>query len=488
MTFSRRRLLTYGSALTLSPALSRLAFSLPEEGAELGEGVSNRFAVPFRTPPVLSPVLSDRTSDYYEIFQKESTTEILPGIKTRIWGYQGMFPGPTIEARRGREVIVRHTNLLPVQTAVHLHGGVTPSASDGFPMDFIRPGESRTYIYPNNHQGATLWYHDHAMGDTGRNIYMGLAGLYLLKDDAEASLGLPRGPYDVPLLIQDRLFGLDGSFIYKTLQNRGAKPGVILVNGVPYPRMEVATRKYRFRILNGSNATPFRLGLSSGQSFVQIATDGGLLSSPVSCRAIPIAMAERVEVVIDFSEYPIGTRIMLQNLTRRQPSANGAIMCFDVVRKEVDDSIVPDRLSEIMPIPRDAAVRTRRFVFSGRLTFGIPPNNNWMINDNGFDPERSIADPGFGDVEIWHLRNDRFLGMLGMLHPIHVHLVNFQILERNGRAPFLWERGWKDTVALNPGEEVKVIMKFVGYRGRYLIHCHNLEHEEHSMMARYDVV
>jgi spore coat protein A len=160
----------------------------------------------------------------------------------------------------------RHTNRLSVPTAVHLHGGVAPPESDGFPTDMILPGQTRVYVYPNNQRAATLWYHDHAMNHTGRNIYMGFSGFYLLYDEEEESLHLPEGPCDVPLLIQDRLFASNGEFVYDTFRHLAAKGGTILVNGAPWPCMEVAARRYRFRILNGSNATPLRLALRQSRN------------------------------------------------------------------------------------------------------------------------------------------------------------------------------------------------------------------------------
>jgi spore coat protein A len=200
-------------------------------------------------------------------------------------------------------------------------------------------------------------------------------------------------------------------------------------------------------------------------------------------------MAERVEIVIDFSIYPVGTTLILQNLnTARQtgPIAD-EIMQFHVVRLERDDSVVPERLCEFLPIDPSTAKRTRHFVLSAKPSFGFVPIVNWKINGKAFDPDQPIATPGCGEVEIWRFTNRRFLGLLSLVHPVHVHLVSFLILERNGRPPLPHETGWKDTVAVDKDEEVSVIAKFEPYHGRYLLHCHNLEHEDHSMMARFDV-
>lgn len=475
--FNRREFLVLGGAFVAGHAIARGQH--PPQGSRVA-----RFQLPLRIPPVLRPVRTDDTTDYYEISQREAEVEILHGLRTDVWGYEGIFPGPTIKARRGRKVVVKQTNRLAVSTVVHLHGGVTPSDSDGFPTDMIMPGESKAYVYPNNQRAATLWYHDHAMHHTGRNLYMGLAGLYLIEDDHEAN-SLPHGEYDIPLIIQDRRFDADGSLVYEHGNGyRGAKGNIVLVNGSPWPRMEVATRKYRFRFLNASNAKIYRLLLSSGQSFVQIATEGGLLPKPVPIRILSLAMAERAEVIIDFSVYPLGTSLVLQNLNGK--GAIEEIMRLDVVRRESDDSVVPERLTVIEPLLEKAAVRTREFVFGTKPTFGLPPVV-WTINGKRFEPDRPIAEPRYGDVEIWHLKSDKELG-LGMLHPVHLHLVNFQILERNGGPPLPHERGWKDTVSVDKSENVRIIARFDGFKGRYLMHCHNLEHEDHHMMARFDVI
>jgi spore coat protein A, manganese oxidase len=306
-------------------------------------------------------------------------------------------------------------------------------------------------------------------------------------DDEQAGLNLPGGDYDVPLVIQSKEFKRDGSMVYDAgfTGVLGAKANTIVVNGAPWPRFEVAARKYRFRILNASNAIPMRLALSSGQPLIQIGTDWGLLEAPVASRSIPLSMAERVEVIIDFSVYPVGTRVVLRNL--RHPGEMGEIMQFDVTRSAHDDSDVPARLCTIEPLDPAHAVQTRRFIFKGSDAFDLPPLV-WTINGKRFDPDKPMAEPRHGDVEIWHLANRKAYFVLGLLHPVHIHLAPFQVLDRNGQSPGPHEAGWKDTIAFERGEEARVAIRFDSYRGRYLLHCHNLEHEDHAMVARFDVV
>lgn len=471
---TRRTFLQTGALLVSHALLKNRVF---------GAIAPRAFDIPLPVPPVLKPTRSDSTTDYYEITQREAWAECLPGVRTKIWGYEGLFPGPTIKARTKRVTKIQQTNRLSVPTVVHLHGGITESASDGFPADVSLPGAVRTYVYSNGGQGRTLWYHDHAMDHTGRNVYMGLAGMYLLEDEESANLPLPRDSYDVPLIIQVRQISQDGELSYNP-RGMGEIANTILVNGAAWPRMEVARRKYRFRILNASNATALQLRLSSDRPFLQIATEGGLLPAPLSTETIPLAMAERVEVVIDFSEYPLGARIILENLAGSGDLAQ--IMRFDVVHNERDDSSVPTQLSHQDAISEHSAVTTRQFVFSGKVQVESPALQ-WTINGKQFDPNQSLAKPRWGDVEIWEFINDPS-GMLSDLHPVHVHDVRFQILDRNRGLPNSTERGWKDTVSLGRGERVRVIMRFDGYKGKFVLHCHNLDHEDRSMMARFDVI
>ncbi len=477
-----------GAAAALVPAgcsiVHGLAGNPPGGGTPPGGGKpsGSRFSVPLRIPPVLNPTSSSSTQDEYDIVQSVASQEILPGQTTTIWGYNGIFPGPTIRVKKGRTAVVRHTNRLSTDTVVHLHGGMTPSDSDGFPTDMVMPGQTRAYTYPNQQRACTLWYHDHAMDQTGQNIYMGLAGFYIIDDDEELALPLPKGQFDVPLLLQDRLFNPDGSLLYNTFGNTGVQGDVMVVNGVAWPYFQVAPGKYRFRILNGANARPFGLALSNGSPFILIGTDGGLLPAPVSITNLPIAMAERVDVVIDFSTIPVGTSVYLIN-TLEQPSLQ-QLMRLDVTGSAPNDASVPAQLSNPGFLTRPANATTRNW-YLGPSFGGGQSGVMWTINGQEFDPNRSDASVPLGEIEFWRFFNNP---ASKMLHPAHMHLAHFQILERNGGPPLPHETGWKDTVALQPGEEVLVMLRFDQFRGRYLFHCHNLEHEDHSMMSRFDVV
>mgnify|MGYP001198374888 FL=1 len=294
MKLSRRGFLRLGmlGAASVALPLGRMIGPM-NELAEAGAVTSppvEPFQVPLPIPPVLKPVRSDASADYYEMVQREATAEILPGYRTTIWGYEGIFPGPTIEARSGRQVIIRQRNELPVPVVTHLHGGVTPPESDGYPTDLILPVSghagamhhhsgavthgTRDYVYPNQQRAAMLWYHDHRMDFTGPQVYRGLAGLYIIRDEIEDALPLPRGEREVPLVITDRTFTADGELYYPSLDpTLQGRPGVvssfangmfgdtILVNGAPWPVLEVGTARYRLRLLNASNARPYLLAL-----------------------------------------------------------------------------------------------------------------------------------------------------------------------------------------------------------------------------------
>ena len=468
-----------------------------------------RFQAPFRVPPVLKPVRSDEATDYYEITMQKSWTEIVPGFKTEIWSYNGISPGPTIRQAGGkrdegaRQSVVRFINKLnqdwqgrPLNTVIHLHGMASLPQYDGYTIDYVPPRHFKDYIYPND-RAATLWYHDHALDFTSRNVYMGLAGMYIVEDAFEHDLLLPKGEYDVPLILQDKRLAADGSPVINIDNNQLSLYGdVMLVNGVPWPRMEVANRKYRFRILNASASRNFQLalsrkldGLTVGEKLIVIGTDAGLLETPAELttpfQSLPIGMAERYEVIIDFSRYPVGTQLYLRNLghagTVDVDNRSHTLMQFDIVREVEDDSRIPDRLRPVEAIPAQAAVRTRTFRF-GR-NGGL-----WKINNQTWDDQRIDANPQPGDVEIWNLVN-----MGGSwAHPVHIHLVDLQVLSRNNAPPRAYERGWKDVFLLHDSETIRVITRFRSrdgndIKGKYMMHCHNLVHEDHAMMTQFEV-
>jgi spore coat protein A len=517
MTLTRRGLLRLaGGAAGTLPFVSLAGACQGVGSGSTGHHLPSRaelpapFTVALPIPPVLKPSRTDASTDYYEITQKPATAQILPGHTTQIWGYNGIFPGPTIQSRRGRRVVVRHRNELPVPVVVHLHGGVTPPEHDGYPTDLLLPvggwtgghpshgrhghhaasGQvsqgAREYAYPLDQPAATLWYHDHRMDFTGPQVYRGLAGFHLVHDDQESALPLPHGERDIPLMICDRSFEEDGSFRYPsvdpTLRDRpgveerymeGVLGDVILVNGVAWPLLEVTNTRYRFRILNSSNARRYRLALDppprEGPAFIQVGSDVGLLPGPLSHDHLDIAQAQRFDVVVDFSSYPIGTEITLANRFGEGPTSQ--VMRIHVTSRATDDSAVPARLAQFEPLDRAAAQVTRHFTFDQR-------RDGWAVNGRTFDPDRDDAEPRLGSTEIWHLDTD-------VHHPVHLHLAHFQVLTRGGRRPGPYDAGWQDTIDLRG--EAEIIVRFTGYRGRYVFHCHNLEHEDMAMMANFRV-
>jgi spore coat protein A len=496
MTFTRR------------DALKLAALALPIETACLSRRpeaklLPSRIPLPkpFETPlpiaPVLQPTRTDDTTDYYEVTARVAPAKILPGVTTQIWGYNGTFPGPTIEARSGRRVSFHLRNELPAPIVNHLHGGRTPPESDGYATDLILPvggfsqgshmhdpaasitQDSREYVYPNQQRAATLWYHDHRMDFTGPQVWRGLAGFYIIRDDEEKQLPLPRGDKEIALVICDRSFDADGSLLYPEGNHEymgGVQGDVILVNGAPWPTLEVTNTKYRFRILNGSNARRYELALGSLQGahpVTQIGSDGGLLGAPITQRTIRIAPAQRFDVIIDFSRYPVGSKVILRN--NEATGSASQIMQFHVTKSERDDTAIPARLSHYEEPDRTTAATTRVMRFS--YTRGM---NTWTINGKTFDPSRMDARPALGSTEIWQLETD-------FNHPLHLHLVHFRVLGHSGR-PGPWDAGWKDTIDLGPGQTANILVRFEGYRGRYVFHCHNLEHEDMGMMGNFEVV
>jgi spore coat protein A len=352
-----------------------------------------------------------------------------------------------------------------------------------------------TYDYPNWQQPATIWYHDHALGITRLNVYMGLAGFYLIRDAAEAALGLPTGLHEVPLVIQDRRFAPDGSLSYPAVWQEHFFGDVVLVNGKVWPYLEVDRGKYRFRMLNGSNARVYRLALSNGAAFFVIGADGGLLEAPRSVTSLTLAPGERADVVIDFAAYAAGTRLVLRNDAPAPfPGDPGVgvvpdIMQFRVVAQTGHTAALPLALTTIAPLPESAAVANRELLLE--KTADPCTGSAWTINRLHWNDLTEA--PQLGTSEIW-----TFINNSGVVHPMHMHLVFFQVLDRQsyqmiggvptptGSRPLAaHETGWKDTVQVGPGEMVRVIARFEDFVGKFPYHCHILEHEDHEMMRQF---
>lgn len=439
-----------------------------------------------------------------------------------VWGYDERIPGPTFVGRVGQPALVRIRNELPQEhvgygspeICTHLHGGHVGPASDGFADNYFsptkagaglrNPGAFYDHHYPHYPSDGdlrnvtnTLWYHDHREDFTAPNVYRGLAGFYLLFDSLDSGseytgLRLPSGVgrYDVPLVLQDKKFDSGGNLVFNQFDSEGFVGNHFLVNGKVQPYFKVEGRKYRFRLLNGSLARYFEMVLADEnnrlQNFTFIASDGNLLERPLTLQKILMGMAERADIIVDFSRYAPGTRLYLVNrleqLDPRKPTGKllypGIRMLrFEVGPRTPDNSVIPAYLRPLAPFDRNAVKITRTFRFERN-------NSQWSINGKFWNPERVDAAPRMNVPEIWKLEAESG----GWAHPIHVHLDDFRILSINGKAPPPEWRGRKDTISLLPGDKAEILVEFRDFTGKYMMHCHQQAHEDHAMMIRFDVV
>ena len=405
-------------------ALGAAVVALPLERVVRAKTVSqiaaSKLPAPYTLPFAVPPVIDGRGGGVVNLEQTPKKVSIIPGFQTTIFGYglpgQGpTTPGPTIHAKRGTPLTVMQANKLPTVhpflnydpwTSTHLHGSASKPQYDGYASDITKVGQTKRYIYPNKQDARTLWYHDHGVHHTAENAYMGLAAQYHLHDDVESGLSIPKwmwdgrpvaDQYDLPLVLADKMFSANGEFRYDDAGHTGLWGDVVLVNGVPWPNLKVKKRLYRFRVLNASISRGYRLQMSNSTPISVIGTDGGLMPQAQQTTQLRIGMAERYEIVIDFSKYAPGTKLQLLNL-------------------------------------------------------GVP---NWF-------------------------------------HPVHIHLVDFKMLTRNGKPVFSYEQGPKDVTFVGENETIRAIMRFgtagdPSTNGRYMIHCHNLPHEDHDMMTQFRV-
>ncbi len=518
---------------TVPPGLDPMPLA---EGLPAHSPATTPWAVPLAIPPVLQQVSAlnplvnpdehqmnkgfgydpGPANELYQIDIKPGMHSFHPDLPTQdVWGYNGIVPGPTMVSRYGHPKIVRFQNQLPIdyvgfgvpETSTHNHNGHQESYSDGHPTEIVYSGQYRDHHYPIVYAGndqrealGSLWYHDHRFDFTSQNVYRGLAGFHMMFDDIDSgneqdpnpqALRLPSGAFDIPLIFSDKAFDSNGKLWFDPFNFDGFLGDKWCVNGKIQPYLKVARRKYRFRLLDAGPSRVYDFALSNGVMMTLIATDGNLLPAPVPVQAITMGVAQRRDIIIDFSAYPIGTEIILEN---RAEQKNGRmqtgklllpgspvlkfIVDRDAVGAEQDFSQVPASLRAMPPMEL-AAAQTHQRTFSFERKSGA-----WAINGAFYDS----TNPGFtvkqGQPEIWTLKN----GGGGWVHPIHIHLEEFRILTRNGQLPAPEDQGRHDVVLLAPGEEVKIYIRFRDFTGKYVMHCHNTLHEDHAMMVRFDVV
>jgi len=524
---TRRDVLRAGLLLGGAALMPRWAMA-DSSAPQLPSPFLRPFALELPSPPVVQPMAPFATrrfvepgTVFHEVRIRELQQQVHPDLPpTTVWGYQDasqtstrISPGHTFVGRQGTPRIVRFHNDLPADhrgfgvpnTVIHRHGGNQASEDDGYPLDIFHPGEFRDFSWTDHVEDdrdvtqGTLWYHDHLVDFTAQNVYRGMAGFYIRYSDVDTGnesspgrtgLRLPAPPYDIALVLQDRAFNGDGSLFYDIGQHDGMLGDTFLVNGAVQPFLRVKRRKYRFRVLNGSNARFYSLALSTGQPMLQIGIEGGFFESPLPRTDILLGVAERVEFILDFTNVPTGTQIVLEDRLHQRDGRGPdgdfenpvlrehiALLRFDVEERVPDASVIPTRLRDPFPADLSPPVQHRTFLLERS-------QGAWQINGRFFDSNRVDANPRLEDVEVWTLRN----GGGGWWHPVHIHLSSFEILRRNGRPPAPWERAMKDTVILGPNDEVDLRINPHDFRGRYVMHCHNLEHEDMAMMLRWDCV
>ena len=419
---------------------------------------------PLYIPPTFSPT-------NFSLTEGPVRVNLGGGKLSNVWAYNGLLPGPTFVASRGDTATIDLYNNLLQPTITHWHGMIVDYANDGGPRLAIPPGPTPyKYNFPINQRAAMNWYHPHPHHVTGEQVAMGLAGAFIVRDSVETALNLPSGKYEVPLMVRDASFDKSGNMKYAA-SNGGFEGDTPLVNGTLSPKLDVDSGHYRFRVLGGANARIFGLALSNGAPFTLIGNDGGLLRTAVPVTQIDLAPGERVDVIVDFRGLSAGASVMLRDLR-----SGWDLVQFVGTGVTGSTWTPPAVLSAIETLGNP--VRERNFSFDGMS----------RINGKVYDLTRIDFEVPFNETELW-----RFTTGGNAPHPVHVHGVPFQVVSRAGGRGrlFSWEAGWKDTVLMEDGETVEILIRFDAFRGvqgHYVIHCHKLEHEDMGMMANFKVV
>lgn len=448
----------------------------------LSASISAAQGNPLPIPPLLTNQSSDPAVARFELTVQKGETEFFPGKPNITLGYNGNLLGPTLRAKRGQRVEITVHNSLREYTTVHWHGMLLPGSEDGGPHQVVAPDSDWKARFTVDQPAATLWYHPHGIGNTATQVYFGLAGFFILDDEASEKLDIPReyGVDDIPLVVQDRRFSSAGVLLYNTTMRDimyGMQGKTLLVNGAVNPYLMVPRAKVRLRLLNGSNAGFYDFSFEGNKKFHQIASDGGLLIRPVEMNHLSLSPGERGEIVMDFSGYGPGTVLYLRN---------GRLPALKIIvgKGKKESPPLPEVLAVVPPLPYTGTETVRRFTLSGL---------GRMVGINGrqMNLRRINEQVRLNSTEIWEITSRTgMMGMMGgggnMLHNFHAHGIQFQVLARNGSMPPENERGWKDTVQVREGEVVQVITRFQ-YPGDFMYHCHVLEHEDNGMMGQFRV-
>jgi len=421
----------------------------------------------------------------------------ITGKNTQAWGYKNGILGPTFRIQSGSTVSIPFTNGLTEKTNIHWHGLLVPAAMDGHPDQMVMPGKTFNYSFKIDQRAGLSWYHPHPHEKTGKQVFMGLAGLFIIESAEEKALNLPTGAYELPLVIQDKRLNTSGEIDYSPTMDEvmiGYMGETIIVNGVQSPFHNVATRTYRLRVLNGSNGRIYNLALSNGNAFTVIGSDGGLLPAPETVTDLLLAPGERVDLLVDFSKSALNSEVYLLSNVFSGVNSQGRqafkIVKFVVNKAETDSFKLPTSLPAIAPISSSATTKTRTFdIGVGMGTSGGHGGSMAMkgmhtINGKVYSGERIDESVPLNSTEIWEFDNSAG----DEPHPMHLHGTFFQVVSRTGGRSRLIasEKGLKDTVLVMPGEKVRIIIKFTN-AGKFVFHCHNLEHEDDGMMLNFEV-
>ncbi len=444
----------------------------------------------------------------YQLNAQDGRMNFIAGLETPTLGYNGNFLGPTLRMKRGDKVRIDVTNKLNEVTTVHWHGMIIPAGMDGGPHQTIQPGANWRSEYAIVQPATTLFYHAHTHGQTGQQVYRGLAGLLIIDDEESMQSGLPSeyGVDDIPVVIQDRDINSDGSLKYIGFMPErmvGKHGKTLLVNGAVSPVLKAQKSLLRLRLLNASNARFYNLQFSDQRRFQVIASDGGLLENPVTVNRLEMAPAERVEILLDVSDRK---KVMLQSIGGVGNANHGPmgmmgmdrpfdVLLIDAENAKQSDAKSPQQLSTHPDWSQQPIAAQRKLdlqmgmggMMQGMMNQMTGGGSGGMmrINDKAFEMDRIDFALKKDSFEVWTLRNSS-----PMIHPFHIHNTQFKILSRNGKKPSAIENGFKDTVVVKPKEEVRILMPTGPYTDTnhpYMYHCHILEHEDAGMMGQFVV-